>query len=212
MSAVPTAAMMHQRIIHQHVIQQRKIDLRRNGRRRRNTPYLPRSPTKQNAWEKSAIVCVGFVRQGSSMRHAAKSAGPISLDAIKVPAAAFGPGAALTYTVIEKPADKGEKRGETRRRTRLRSGKILDARNKFLVECQVYDRSARGARLRLVANIFMPPRLRLFDDETKLVCDARVIWRRNHELGVSFATRSNADDLRPSERAALAGKFYAVRS
>ena len=52
------------------------------------------------------------------MRHAAKSAGPISLDAIKVPAAAFGPGAALTYTVIEKPADKGEKRGETREERR----------------------------------------------------------------------------------------------
>jgi hypothetical protein len=146
------------------------------------------------------------------MRHAAKSAGPISLDAIKVPAAAFGRGPALTYTVIEKPTDAGEKRTEARRRTRLRSGKILDARNKFLVECQVYDRSPRGARVRLVANVFMPPRLRLFDDETKVVRDARIIWRRNHELGISFATRSSADDLRPSERAALAGKFYAVRN
>lgn len=149
------------------------------------------------------------------MRRPAKAAGPLSLDAIKVPAAAFGRGSAITYTVIEKaqkPDDKqpDDKRGETRRRTRLRSGKILDARNKFLIECQVHDRSSRGARLRLVANIFMPPRLRLFDDETQTVRDARVIWRRNHEIGVSFMQRGNGDDLRPSERTALASKYYAV--
>ena len=146
------------------------------------------------------------------MRRPAKAAGPLSLDAIKVPAAAFGRGSAVTYTIIEKAPEPDDKRGETRRRTRLRSGKILDARNKFLIECQVHDRSNRGARLRLVANIFMPPRLRLFDDETQTVRDARVIWRRNHEIGVSFIAKSKGDDLRPSERTALANKYYAIGS
>src|SRR5271163_2477485 len=116
------------------------------------------------------------------MRQAAKGAGPLSLDAIKVPASAFGPGSAVTYTIIDKSADTSEKRREMRRRTRLRSGKVLDANNRFLAECQVHDRSQRGARLRLVANLFMPTRLRLFDDETGTVRDARLIWRRNHEL------------------------------
>jgi hypothetical protein len=140
------------------------------------------------------------------MRQAARGAGPISLDAIKVPASAFRPGSAVTYTIIDKSADRSEKR----RRTRLRSGKVLDASNRFLVECQIHERSQRGARLRLVANLFLPTRLRLFDDETGSVRDARLVWRRNHELGISFIAKSAAEDLRPSERAALAGKYYAV--
>jgi len=136
---------------------------------------------------------------------------PAFLDAIKVPAAAFKSGAAVTYMVIEKKTSGDrDRRGEDRRRTRLRSGKILDSQNKFLIECQVHDRSAQGARLRLVANVFTPTRIRLFDDEAKTVQDARIVWRRDRELGVRFAATGYAQNLRPADRASLAGKYYAV--
>jgi hypothetical protein len=137
---------------------------------------------------------------------------PFLLDAVKVTAGSSAPSSAVTYVVVEKsPAKTGEKRGEARRRTRLRSGKVLDAKNKFLIECQVHDRSAGGARLRLVANVSAPAKLRLFDDETKTIRDVRIIWRRNQELGVRFVPQSYTDTLPPAERAALARKYYAVR-
>jgi hypothetical protein len=144
------------------------------------------------------------------MRHADKKPSPLFVDAIKVSAASFKPGAAITYTVVEKSAKAGDKRTEMRRRTRLRSGKVLDAKNKFLIECQVHDRSSSGARLRLVANVSAPARLRLFEDETKTIRDARVVWRRNQELGVRFVQQSSAELALGARRAALAGKYYAI--
>jgi hypothetical protein len=147
------------------------------------------------------------------MRRAENGRSAAILDAIKVPAAAFVPGTAVTYTIIEaRAADRHERRAEPRRRTRLRSGKVLDAKNKFLIECQVHDRSMRGARLRLVANVSAPANIHLFDDEAKIVRKARIIWRRKQELGVTFVAHANVDDLRPAERSALAGKYYAVKT
>ena len=55
----------------------------------------------------------------------------------------------FTYCVV-KPKDAGDKRSAHRRRTRLRSGKLLDPRNALLIDCQVYDRSEKGARIRLI--------------------------------------------------------------
>ena len=144
------------------------------------------------------------------MRTSHRAAGPAFLEAIKVPAGAFTPGAAVTYTVVEKKAQGSDKRAEARKRTRLRSGKVLDTKNKFLIECLVHDRSPQGARLRLVANVSAPNRIRLFDDESKVVRDARVVWRNNQDLGVRFMTTIKADTLRPAERAALDGKYYAI--
>lgn len=143
------------------------------------------------------------------MHRADRTPRPAFLDAIKVPAAAFRPGAAVTYMVIEKKSGR-EQRAEPRKRTRLRSGKILDTTNRFLVECQIHDRSAEGARLRLVANVSAPQRIRLFDDEAKILRDARIVWRRNHEIGVRFAPSARTVFLRPGERASLAGKYYAI--
>ena len=145
------------------------------------------------------------------MRRAREGRSAALLDAMKVPAAAFRPGTGVTYTVVEaRPPDRNERRAEPRRRTRLRSGKVLDAKNRFLIECQVHDRSARGARLRLVADVSAPAKIHLFDDEAKMVCEAQIIWRSNQELGVVFLAHVNADGLRPAERTALSGKYYAV--
>jgi PilZ domain len=150
------------------------------------------------------------------MRHAEENRSTAFLDAIKVPAAGFAPGAKVnyaevTYTVIEAPVtDTKERRLEPRRRTRLRSGKVLDAKNKFLIECQVHDRSDRGARLRLVANVSAPARIHLFDDEANCVREAQVIWRSKQDVGVTFVGHAKVGGMRPVDRNALAAKFYAV--
>ena len=56
----------------------------------------------------------------------------------------------VTYCVLPSPTPStGEKRRQQRRRTRLRSGKVLDRGNRFLVDATILDRSSGGLRLRL---------------------------------------------------------------
>jgi hypothetical protein len=62
----------------------------------------------------------------------------------------------VTYTVIDPPLKrfrKADNRNEQRSRTRLRTGKITSLINRFIVECQLHDRSPTGARIRLMANV-----------------------------------------------------------
>jgi hypothetical protein len=97
-----------------------------------------------------------------------------------------------------------------RRRTRLRSAKILDAANTFVCDCLIYDRSATGLRLTLARDLGLPPQFQVHDDETGAVELAATVWRRGATLGVRFCGYG-ASTLRPSERAALRGRYYAVR-
>ncbi len=97
-----------------------------------------------------------------------------------------------------------------RRRTRLRSAKILDAANAFVCDCLIYDRSATGLRLTLARDVGLPPQFQVHDDETGAVELAATVWRRGATLGVRFCGYG-ASTLKPSERAALRGRYYAVR-
>ena len=97
-----------------------------------------------------------------------------------------------------------------RRRTRLRSAKILDAANAFVCDCLIYDRSATGLRLTLAREIGLPPQFQVHDDESGVVESVATVWRRGATLGARFCGYG-ASTLRPSERAALRGSFYAVR-
>ncbi len=91
---------------------------------------------------------------------------------------------AFAYSVtLTKGADR---RSGRRRRTRLNSGKLLDPRNGFLIECQIYDRSENGARVRIFADIAPPNAIRLYEDCPERLVDARVIWRNGRELGLRF--------------------------
>jgi len=122
----------------------------------------------------------------------------------------------VTYCVIETPAKTGQKengqdrRKPIRKRTRLRCGKVLDQYGKFLVECQVHDRSAYGAQLRLLAAIALPPRIRFFDDEQGALIGAKVVWRKKNEIGIKFETKMDAQAIRSGQRSALGAKYYAV--
>ena len=123
----------------------------------------------------------------------------------------------VAYAVFEparetpRPAKRGrELRLAGRRRTRLRSAKILDAANAFVCDCLIYDRSATGLRLTLAQEIGLPPQFQVHDDETGVVESVATVWRRGATLGVRF-NGYGASTLKPAERAALRGRYYAVR-
>lgn len=86
-----------------------------------------------------------------------------------------------------KTAAPGERRAGRRWRTYLRSGKILGAGQHFSIDCQIYDRSAGGARLRLFTRAPVPRRIQLFDEISEKLYDARVVWRSGCEIGICFA-------------------------
>ena len=102
-----------------------------------------------------------------------------------------------------------EQRAATRRRTRLRSGKILDSDNRFLVECVVHDRSGEGARLRIVEDVALSSPFRLFDDEQGTLHEVSIVWRRGQEMGVRYLGCATAH-LTDAQVRALRGRYYAL--
>jgi hypothetical protein len=120
----------------------------------------------------------------------------------------------VTYCVIDMPAKSGKgndrRRDPARKRTRLRCGKILDMQGKFLIECQIHDRSIYGAHLRPMNMMALPRHIKFYDDEQRALLDAEVIWRKNGEIGIQFLTKLDAQAIRSGKRSALASKYYAV--
>jgi len=118
----------------------------------------------------------------------------------------------VTYSVLSSGAAPcpDDRRDAPRRRTRLRSGKVLDRANGFVVEAMILDRSATGLRLRLARDCETPEIFHLFDDESESIFAFRTIWRRQNMLGARMlpggpvaATRRQIIELR--------GKFYAIK-
>jgi len=103
-----------------------------------------------------------------------------------------------------------EKRSAARRRLRLRSAKLLDSQNAFICECLVRDQSAQGLCLTLMRNIGLPARCHLYDDETGAVDVVTTIWRRGAMLGVRYCPLAAPVAVKPSDRWALRGRYYAV--
>jgi len=120
----------------------------------------------------------------------------------------------VTYCVVETPLDKGKgkdkRRDPPRKRTRLRCGKVLDQRGKFLIECQVYDRSIYGAHLRLINPIPLPRRIKFYDDEQHALLEAEIIWRHKSEIGIQYLTKLDAQAMKLGKLSAVSGKYYAV--
>jgi hypothetical protein len=120
----------------------------------------------------------------------------------------------VVYTVAirDEPNAKTaqEKRRSTRQRTRLRSAKLLDARNRFLCECLIQDHSSVGFKIKLLKNVSLPARFRLFDDESGVVRTVAVAWRRETLLGVRHCSGERSPELSRSVRAALGGRYYAM--
>jgi hypothetical protein len=134
------------------------------------------------------------------------------LDALKVDhLTAQRDSGEVTYTVTDPAKPKNQdRRDPPRKRTRLRSGKVLDQNGKFLTECQVHDRSPRGAHLRLIKSVALPRYIKYFDDEQGALLEAEVIWRKKAEVGIQFRTKLNGQAIRAGLRSPAGGKYYAV--
>jgi hypothetical protein len=135
-------------------------------------------------------------------------------DAARTVARTLALNGQVAYRVIAlSPAPDaagGENRANARRRTRLRSAKLLDSSNRFLCECLVYDHSSSGLRLKLMRNAGLPSRLRLFDDESGELRAVSTVWRRETLLGVRYNDGAEPPPLKKSTKSALRGSFYAV--
>ncbi|HLW91672.1 MAG TPA: hypothetical protein VKS78_10265 [Roseiarcus sp.] len=121
----------------------------------------------------------------------------------------------VAYCVAAAPRDakasgRRDKRANERRRSRLRSAKLLDASNRFLCECLVHDRSSSGLRIKLMRNIGLPARCRLYDDETGQISLVATAWRRGAVLGMRYLGGEGSATLSASARAALGGRYYAI--
>lgn len=137
---------------------------------------------------------------------------------IVIEARRLEPGAAVhgdfTFEVLEAPRSSqkssADRRGSPRQRTRLRSGKLVDAAGRFLTECLLHDLSPRGVRLKLPPGITLPRLLQIYDDQTGTVHQATVLWRRDRDAGVAFGPVVN-DNRSRAVAAEMKRKFYAVR-
>jgi hypothetical protein len=74
-----------------------------------------------------------------------------------------------------------------RRQRVLKQGKILLANNLSVVDCVVRDMSETGARLLCGDQAAVPGEFRLVTPSDSLMREAKVIWRRDGQLGVRFA-------------------------
>jgi len=102
-----------------------------------------------------------------------------------------------------------DKRVVSRRRTRLRSGKLARTDGTFLIDCVIHDRSSDGARLRVATSGSVPDRVLLFDDELSALMPAEVAWRSPEEIGIRFTANLVTSKTQAIARK-LSGKYYAV--
>jgi hypothetical protein len=117
-------------------------------------------------------------------------------------------GFVLYHEALARPR---ELRGQPRARTRLHSAKILDADNSFLCEAVLQDVSAGGMRLLLARNIGLPPRFGVHDDQSAAIYTVSQAWRRGLAIGVRIHVAGPPRPMAQTERAALRGRYYAVR-
>ena len=103
-----------------------------------------------------------------------------------------------------------EARSAARRRTRLQSAKILDSAGAFLCEALILDMSASGLRLLLARNCGVPAQFVLHTDLTGELSTAALAWRRDRVIGARKIPHVAPAPLRPSDRAALKGRYYGV--
>jgi hypothetical protein len=103
-----------------------------------------------------------------------------------------------------------EKRRSERRRTRLRSGKLVSLEGRFLTDCHMHDVAGGGAKIRVADPRTIPGRFWLFDDRHARALIAEVVWREGLELGVRFRDDPAVPPLSETRLAELAGKYYSL--
>lgn len=80
-----------------------------------------------------------------------------------------------------------ERRPERRRRTLL-GGCIVFDEGKQVFDCTIRDLSKGGARITLPTGQSVPKNVYLIHLRDRLVYDADIVWRKDGEAGLSFAS------------------------
>jgi hypothetical protein len=101
-----------------------------------------------------------------------------------------------------------ERREDSRRRTRLRPGKLLTPSGNYLADCAILDRSKAGARVRLFETAALTPAMTLFDESETLRWEVRMVWSGNGQAGLCYTSPADPVDARDAEK--IAGRYYAV--
>lgn len=97
------------------------------------------------------------------------------------------PAALVEPSTVSGPAPTGaEKRTARRIRTSLRTGKLFDTSGRFLVDCQVRDRSTGGLRLKLFTDIALQSQFRYYDETDDKYFEVELRWHSKREIGVEF--------------------------
>jgi hypothetical protein len=110
------------------------------------------------------------------------------------------------------PASKmhTEQRIDERKRTRLRSGKLVTLDGQFLTECHFHNLAEGGAKIRTVKTSTIPERFWLFDDQYCGALITEIVWRKDTDLGVRFVQDVDVLPLSEKTLSALSGKYYSL--
>ena len=103
------------------------------------------------------------------------------------------------------------RRKAPRRRTRLRSGKVISLEGLFIDDCLIHDRSTLGVRIRMAGRTILPGHVKFFDDELRQLRTARVVWQRDNIAGLEFIDEQPPHHACAREQMAWTGKYYALR-
>ena len=87
----------------------------------------------------------------------------------------------------KREQEAADRRTSERRSHLLRLAVLLDGRPERILRCMLKDISDGGARLRVRASEVSGDEVTLIDLKEGTERDARVVWRRDNEIGVEFA-------------------------
>ena len=103
----------------------------------------------------------------------------------------------VSYSVVESEPrpqatvnGRPDNRGAGRRRTRLRSGKILDQANGFFATASFTTVRRLGCGWPCRAASELPPHFHVHDDETGAIDVVETVWRRGAIVGVRYKPAS----------------------
>jgi uncharacterized protein YceH (UPF0502 family) len=74
-------------------------------------------------------------------------------------------------------------------------GLIYDCRKRGAMDCMIRDLSEDGARVALSDTVALPEMIELDIPQRELRRRARVVWRRNGEIGLCFSLEDRTPDL-----------------
>ena len=75
-----------------------------------------------------------------------------------------------------------------RRQRVLKLGKILHVNNASTIDCKIRDISESGARLICGQQVAVPNEFRFVTQSDNIERDAKVMWRKGDEVGISFTS------------------------